>query len=462
MTGQKWVRLAMDFEFLLRAYNKMCLAAVFPAIVFSVGTNSFGKEPPKLTDVRIIDAANGQVKEFFHTPPELWRKYDPDKIYPRGRVFMYSMYSVENRDDMAKMKRDGFTCIGPYYGVPGDGQGLDYARVSDLKFIARVGMDISWNDPKFVMPSDSEIREALTSQVKNLLRMNPAIVWWYLAPEELKNYRENEMHYLKVATQAIRAADPENRPIWMYKQNSNKASDIKDTSPFLDICGKGMYTNLTVGKIKRIYGRWSIEQEIEGAKGVNPDSVAIAVPEMHNDPEPQDQHLIDDWTRHDVYLALVTGAKGVVIWSGFRRNELRKNYDDYYEGYASVAREVNGPLSLGRVFLFGERRTDINVIVTSGPETVTVKPSFVETQVFPSVSFANIAYGPARYLFLVNSANASITVNVVGLPSQTVLRRDVFANSDFIESKGGSFSVNLDAFGVKCFYFSPKLLKWVD
>ena len=78
--------------------------------------------------------------------------------------------------------------------------------------------------------------------------------------------------------------------------------------------------------------------------------------------------------RHDIYLGLISGAKGVSIWSLFRRAEVRRTWAIWYNAYAGVADELCGDADLGQVFLFGQPVAEdkVSVVHSRGPETVTL------------------------------------------------------------------------------------------
>ncbi len=80
--------------------------------------------------------------------------------------------------------------------------------------------------------------------------------------------------------------------------------------------------------------------------------------------------MVSTWVRHDVYLGLMTGARGVAIWSLFKRREVKRTHQLFYEAYSRVGCELTGSMNLGQVFLFGEDRTNLVVRQVSGPETV--------------------------------------------------------------------------------------------
>ncbi len=76
--------------------------------------------------------------------------------------------------------------------------------------------------------------------------------------------------------------------------------------------------------------------------------------------------MIPTRTRHDIYPGLISGAKGVAIWSLFPRGEVRRTFRIHYNAYATVAKEITGPKNPGQVFLFGEDHKDLTVSHISG------------------------------------------------------------------------------------------------
>jgi hypothetical protein len=54
-----------------------------------------------------------------------------------------------------------------------------------------------------------------------------------------------------------------------------------------------------------------------------------------------DDFFIPKIIRHDVFLAVVCGAKCVFIWSLFKRKEVARTYDLQHNGYVSVMKEIN-------------------------------------------------------------------------------------------------------------------------
>lgn len=278
--------------------------------------------------------------------------------------------------------------------------------------------EIDWN----------AITDDITRQIKEAAA-NKSIAWWYLTPEELRWWIPNEIKYLELAYKAIKAADPDKRPVWMYSPGHRNDEALAKEAAFMDIIGKGVYTNYAGQKNSRVWVRWSIEQEINAIRLADKkDAFPILVPEMFQEPAAEEKALIPLWVKHDVYLGLVSGAKGVVIFSLWARAKF-PSHPVYYEAYCGVAEELNGTAGLGQVFLFGKSRNDIQMKITGGPATVSCKLKIkqIETFTYPAVAFANLAYGNKRYLIAVNSANSNLTAEFSGFPKTGIAAVNAFS-----------------------------------
>lgn len=388
-------------------------------------------------------AADVTSEAFFRPAPDLAKEYDTDKIFPQGRIFPLGFFGL----NLARDKPEGLTLIGPY-GRQGN---IDAAEKHGLQCTYTISLPMMFHDKEPLKLSPDEIRERIRVQV-DAAASHPEIAWWYLSPEELRYWRKNEMTYLEVATDAIRQADPLKRPIWMYDPNHRNAAALARTLKCLDICGKGMYTNYSGQRASRVWVRWTIEQEVKAIEQANRPAIPIAVPEMFQQPPDELLPMIPRWVRHDVYLSLMTGAKGIVIFSGWRRPKFLA-FDHYIQAYSQCAREINGPPNLGQVFLFGERRNDLRVRIIRGPSQVaTAHKQPVE---FPAVAILDVAHGKDRYLFLANSSNELVRVEVLGLPRAPITAECLFAPSGKQIVRTDEWKPDLEPLEVKAFRLEP-------
>lgn len=387
-------------------------------------------------------AAETTPDAFFRPAPDRSGDLDPHKLYPRGQVFPLSFFGL----NLARDKPEGLTLIGPY----GREKNIAAAEKHGLACTYNISLPMGFHDEKPLQLTPEEIRQRITEQVRAVAD-RAEIGWWYLGPEELRYWRKNEATYLEVATDAIRQADPLGRPIWMYDPNHRSAAALAHTVKHLDVCGKGMYTNYTGQRENRVWVRWTIEQEIKAARQANPSAIPIAVPEMFRDPPEELLPMIPRWVRHDVYLSLISGAKGIIVFSGWRRPKF-STFDRYFQAYADCARQINGPMNLGQVFLFGQRRDDLHVKVLDGPARVATAHD--EPVEYPSVAICSIAHGRERYLFLANSANEPVRVSVDGLPQTPVKMENLFAPDEKRAVRDGPLELALESLEVQAFRLS--------
>jgi len=409
----------------------------------------------------IQGAADPDLDDFFRPVPDAAAGLPADQVYPQGRRFPFTLFSVggsvANEDErqaaMARVKADGFTMMGPQYEL--NDRVAEDANRHGLKAVYTVGLPMEFLSEKPLDLTPEEIRDQIAEQVKAVAD-RPEIAWWYLQPEELRYWRPKEMAYLDAATQAIRETDPRRRPIWMYDPGHRDADALTHTAKRLDVCGKGMYTNYSARRDARVWVRWTMEQEVEAIAQANPTAIPIAVPEMFQQPDAAHAAWVPAWARHDIYCALVAGAKGIVVFS-MRERDGFTAHAAYYEGYARAAREVSGPGGLGPVFLFGERRSDLALRIIEGPATLSLAFGEGEqrrVESYPSVSLLDVAYGTERYLFAVNSSYGHVRAIVSGLPGQPISVEDVFGAEERQTVEGGSFEVRFTPLQVKGFRFA--------
>ena len=382
--------------------------------------------------------------DFFRPAPDLAAGRDAGKLYPQGRVFPLGMFAGSGKRD----KPHGYTLLGPY----GREKNVADAKAHGLKCTYTISLPMKFLSKQPLRLTREEIRRRVREQVEQAMAA-PEIAWWYLKPEELRYWRKNEMEYLEAAASTIRQSDPLKRPVWMYDPNHRGAAALAHTARHLGICGKGMYTNYCGQRDSRIWVRWTIEQEREAIRLASPSAIPIAVPEMFQQPPDELLAMIPRWVRHDLYLSLIAGAKGIIVFSGWARPKFPA-YQAYYDAYAACARELCGPLQLGQVFLFGERRGDLQVRVLSGPPTVALR-FHKHAKEYPSVSSLDVAHGSARYLFLANSANEPVRVRVSGLPAAPVRVESLFEPADTTIVRKGGFDVSLEALAVRAYRFEP-------
>lgn len=360
--------------------------------------------------------------DFFKNSQDKGLELPAAKLYPRGRIFPFSGYSP-HLNDYKKLLASGFTAFGPVYSK--FDEFLKTCEELKVKCFYQVHPYV---DGKMINKKDHLYKDeykpdwnAIMSSIKGIVKkhaVDPNIAWWTLAPEELRYWQKNEYTYLQKAVKAIHESDPLKRPVYMYSPGHRNGKALSNVAKYLDIIGKGCYTNYSSQKNSRIWVRWTMEQELEAIKLAGRKNVVpILLPEMFQEPKPEEVKLIPAWVRHDVYLGLVSGAKGVLIFSLWPRKKF-PSHPVYLNAFCKVASEITGKAALGQVFLFGEARNDLKLNISSGPATAECKVRLRKTQTFsyPSVSFANIAYKKERYLVAVNSTQQNVKAEISGFP----------------------------------------------
>lgn len=382
----------------------------------------------------------------------------PDDLFPRGNEMCFSFYSL-NDSDVRHALTNGGTAIGPYYGEQdshlADALKWNTHLIYKVRPPSMAGKRVALLDqPGAQWPADQTISNEVAAIV-SAVRTNSCIAIWDIEPEELRSWIPAELHYLQLVSSAIRANDPLKRPLYMYECNNRRVESLAAALACEDVIVKGTYVNaVDDGKYihHRIWARWSMEQELGAVAQSQPSAMPWILLWMAGDPEPKDFDLIPKWCRHDAYLGLVMGGKGISIWSGARNRAgfSKPAFESYFQGYLSVARDLNGPLKLAPVFLFGTKQTNVSMTVTSGPARLDFTYQKA-TNSYAPVTFLATQHQGVDYLFAVNSAEVPVTVRFSGLPASP--RQDLFEGGRGMTS-GGSFSATLSGLEVKAWRFT--------
>ena len=313
----------------------------------------------------------------------------PDPAIPFG------MYSAPP-DRMHELAAAGFTWAGPFYPreLELSPDRLETAADAGLGALVPIGFH---REP---IPADPEraIADAVAVHVAN-----DTVAAWYLVPEELSSGVPEQLDYLEVAARTIRAADPSGRPILGYQPNARIARDLKPIARHLDLLAKGTYVNYSGHRVQRAWVRWSVEQMADMS------SQPLAALEMFQDPPDASAADIERWVRHDVLLSLLSGARGVLVFSGWRRPDFDR-YDDYLAAYMKVVAEVRQP-GVASALVHGE---PVQLLRAAGPDGANAK---VGRQVFRCPSVTARRSGPITVA--VNSAPEPVVCRLPGCRGET-------------------------------------------
>ena len=398
--------------------------------------------------------------DFFAPGFDSGKNLPADKIYPQGRVFPYSGFSP---GDLIELKKTGFTMAGPVYTEKQLSRLLSDAEKADMPILYTLHPSVKGApltrqilDRNDFDPADyvSDLKRTVRKMAKNR-----RIAWWYLAPEELRPWRTRDMNFLKQALAAIRASDPLKRPVWLYLPNHYTAKQMTPFAETLDILGKGMYPSQLGKERERIWCRWSTESEVEAVGAAGNRSIPIAVPEMFRQPPAELVNDVEKWVRHDVYLSLISGARGIVVFSLARRSNFDA-HSRYFKAYAQIGRELTDG-KLGEAFLFGKSMNTLKITpLNLKAEKLTVHSGHGvsgEKNDYSPVTHLELGYRDERLLFLVNSSPTDmILLRIEGLPQETLQILDRFSGREITIIENGRFAASLLPYEVRGFHFVRK------
>ncbi len=311
-------------------------------------------------------------------------------------------------DRFADLARAGVTMVGPYYGAPPTPAVLDAAAAHGLDVLYPVG---------FAQTRTEEEARAMLAEQIAAVAGHDAIAAWYVLPEELRPWVPAEMDYVAWVRETIRAQDPRQRPMLGYQPNHRQRDGLAEASASFDVVTRGLYANYVGAAHQRA---WVREGAATIAAATGATQSAWAVLEMFEQPDPDELGRIGQWVRHDVYASLLSGARGVLVFSGWPREGFPA-YAQYLDAYLEVATELNGPRALATPLLVGTPDDRLALETLDGPAEVELTaPGGART--VRALASREVRYGTSTWLYVVNSAEASLRVRIAGIPEECEIR----------------------------------------
>lgn len=390
-------------------------------------------------DIKKPRVASGDIPPFEFSVPRTSTGFfqpafnqfgDPEKksrkvLFPQGSLFLYAGYSGSVGRDI----QNGFSVGGPFYGTE---QEKAMAGNPDAPMFMHVGYRNKSNLTGLDIVSKmkpEEIAEIVREQIERFDKIGDNVAIWGIVPEEVRPWKGGEFNFLKIVYETVKKYDKKNRPVYMYHPCHRTAKDFTKMGQFSDYIGKGTYVNESGFINHRAWVIWSVQECLRGV-GNNPEKPVLVQPWLAKDPQPEQDALIPFWVRHDVYAGLIAGARGVVIWSLFKRKEVKRTWKTYYENYAQCGKELTQTENrLGDVFLFGDQRSDLKVAPVEKREDYIVKSKPMPQWLSAEYAFANM-----RLLFITNSFNETTTFKISGLPKNS-RAYDAFTNEHFTDDQ---------------------------
>jgi len=256
--------------------------------------------------------------KFFKTPTR--------QFIPLG--FYAMVEDIRDTKKLEALRRRGIILFHKYHSE----QSVDNA-LEDLRSAREAGAAVLQNLPRKYLSTRG--RKFWQQHISSLAG-NDQILVWYL-PEETK---AEDIDKLEQIGNIIRATDDKKRPLITYVV-SWRPKYLKRVNSITDAVVFGAYPSY-----HGVRPRIEIKRRIEHAykSGV---SVVIAALEAlkgkKNWTRPKD-------VRFDAYLALISGAKGI-MWYCYAQAKQRPQL---LEAVLEVATELNGPERLGEVLLLGK------------------------------------------------------------------------------------------------------------
>ncbi len=256
--------------------------------------------------------------EFFKAPEK--------QFMPLG---LYAMkYDMRNVEKLKSFRRQGIVLFHKYHSE----QSVASARL-DLEAAQKAGAPVLQNLPSKYFKTRNEAYRR--SHIKALAD-NRQIIAWYL-PEETK---WKDLDNLKKLSDMVRDIDKEGRPTLTYSRHEPDAY-LSRVGGIVDAVIFGYYPGYYTGGI-----RINIKKRMDKAyrSGV---PIVIAALEAFKTKRgwTRPEHI-----RFDAYLALISGAKGI-MWYNYDQAKQRPKL---LEAILKTSNELNGPESIGEVLLLGE------------------------------------------------------------------------------------------------------------
>lgn len=455
--------------------------------------NSSGGGPISLSagmGIRFMDAGGGvsifeRLKDaplpagFLanYTNPEQ-AKVPADGIYPHGQRMLFGWYSANNKQ-FIRMKNAGFTTDGPqYHGGLGAAFGLKWKRGAEAGMknwyrLKEVGGKW-WPDLVRMLDTQTgrdKLRGNVTRMVRSVLAnpaLNDNVFAWYGFQEEMIHRKgspqapvEKQRAYSKFVHDVIMEVDPRKRPYFVSERSDSNPENLARNACVQDGVIKQNYLIKENGYGKDLQMRYLMHQWVLDMRKAAADADrrcpsytgkrrgVYSTLSAYIDPDNTSLHN-EKWLRkaitHDVYTQLAAGVHGINMWawnSAYDWPDKTKPIQEniYLEVVAMIARS-----GLGKVFLWGDDRDDIKLVIKHGPATIKWRRhSNIHTA--PSITRRNIQYGNNRYLLLVNESRETITVQLSGIPGELRI-------TDLISGGTGSATTTIQPLGVRMYRIS--------
>jgi hypothetical protein len=407
------------------------------------------------------------VKELFYEGDIVTieeEKYPENKIYPNGQKLLYTGYNCFERH-----LKLGFTAVGPYYAeLP--------LKTLETRLKTGSARMVNVGPPtRYVgLPSDPLERELLHEKIKKRVQLAckyKNVIAWSLHPEELLFYNKSQLAMFNYIAKTIRKYDTLKRPIFCYHSNNRNVDWLVTAAKHTEMMCKGAYRTGTVFVRESTLTCLATLPKVKSKNEIQKTAIPALVLSASGLTSDESIRKV----RHDVYLSLITGAHGVMIWSLHpRKGYDKRHYNDKINAHVQCLKELHTDQKLSRVLLFGKRKGDLELkeltpskldskaIATYSKTTagrtrikeLLKRPGFYSKSDWTSSEYSLEGY---RYLFIVNSSKESKDFTVSNFPKESKIL-DVFKGEyiGFEAKLKENITISLPSFGVTCLRLEAK------
>lgn len=427
------------------------------------------------------DSAEGEV----HVHRESANRDGPviGKLFPHGphmHIGGYSPSHIESGPDNAssvidRMAKAGFTVAGPWYGTHEEARPMMLAaRKSGMRLALHAGSLTLLNDAKrdefvHLLASDAEkwVNDSIDGYAAISGLLGQACCWFVL-PEELRSWRQAELQYLETVSGLLRQDARTQLPVTMYEPNHRTGIELAKTGQYQDLLIRGAYvSHLGWSKDRATHIKWAMAEAREAARSTG--QTIIAALELSQDLPGYDAATLKNspakaaelttLLRHDVFLAVTEGAKGVHLWSMWHKREELTTFDPQFEAYAEAVRDLR---RIERAILFGLPDPTLSIQTGSAGQCSHENkvgcsdPGKLLNGAGDNVSTLVRTIDGYTTLLAVNSRALGQQVAVFGIPEGKDINGNIAGKQFHISSTGDPVQFEIPAFGVAIIRLDPQ------
>jgi len=340
-------------------------------------------------------------------------------VYPQGTAFPLEVYEADGRE-MAGLAAHGWNILQSY--------GMGTADDNDRYLRKLAGLPVNG---LIVVPCNGHGTNKMEWPAERVqawvqdVGTNPNVAWWDL-PEEVRPWRAPEMRMVADYTAATRRFDPLRRPTYEYTPNHRDGPTVARTITNVDVVGLSCYCEAT--HMPHAWVRYKVQEA--GIHAIKLAGATVGPDYLHGQKTPvailycaQDKKgdaiATPEQSYHDFWSAVVSGARGIGVYSYFHSQRDNPGLAKNWERFNAAASELSGPEKIGEAVLWGETVSEVGFEIVSGPaQTVAFRPSAEKHDFqYPSINVLAKAKDGKLLVMAVNSTDQTVVARITGLPA---------------------------------------------